>query len=223
MSYPWSTDGYTPPDAQMPNFDTPNIAPPEDVLNSISLDQGNYNELPSITGANNLTGGFDPADISDSVNMSMTGSWSTQDSADYSNPALQSGSSTGNDFSASSAKRQGVPTPVGGNEESWWKKAFSKGMNFAQDQKNEQLLKAGFGLVAGLSSESSRRKSEAGLYAARLNEIQVKDQLEQDANKRFSSSITGLRPVGLINQRPLTRGNGSNVFNANGTMNLTGK
>lgn len=219
MSYPWSTDGYTPPDAQMPNFDTPNIAPPEDVLNSISLDQGNYNELPSITGANNLTGGFDPADISDSVNMSMTGSWSTQDSADYSNPALQSGSSTGNDFSASSAKRQGVPTPVGGNEESWWKKA----VNFAQDKGNNKLLELGAGMILGMAKGSQAKEAAAAKAKADAELLKQKDQLEQDANKRFSSSITGLRPVGLINQRALTRGNGSNVFNANGTMNTTGK
>lgn len=210
MSYQWPSDGYQPDNT--PSFDTPNIAPPEDVLSSISYDQGNYNELPSFTGSS-----FDYSDVTAGVTMALSGSW---DGPDMSSPALQSGSSTANGLSATSDKRQGVPTPVGGNEESWWKQA----MKFSQDPKNTQLMKSGMSMLVGLSQESSKRKSEAGLYAARMNEIKVKDQLEQDANKRFSSSITGLRPVGLINSRqPLRRGNGSNVFTANGTMNTTGQ
>lgn len=211
MSYQWPTDGYQPDNT--PSFDTPNIAPPEDVLNSISYDQGNYGGLPSLTGSS-----FDAADLASSVNMSMTGNWDGVPALGGSAPSPYSGSPAGGN-----TKQSGSPGPVDKGDTPWYEKVFNKGMGFAQDKGNNKLLELGAGMILGVAKGSQAKEAAAAQAKAQADLLKQKDQLEQDANKRFSSSITGLRPVGLINQRALTRGNGSNVFNANGTMNTTGK
>lgn len=53
-----------------------------------------------------------------------------------------------------------------------------------------------------------------------LDILKLKDQQTQDANKRYSSSVSGIN-YGLINStpKPLTRNDGSRVFSGNGLIN----
>jgi hypothetical protein len=86
------------------------------------------------------------------------------------------------------------------------------------------------GLQGGANNEAALEKqrldNQGRIDVANINAtnnldiLKLKDQQTQDANKRFSASVSGLN-YGLINSapKPLTRNDGTRVFSGNGLIN----
>ncbi len=84
------------------------------------------------------------------------------------------------------------------------------------------LLKLGFGLVQGVATESSKQKTAASAAQSQIDQITLKDKLEQDKTKRIGDSIKGLAPVKKWGGN-LKRTDGSSVFQPTGLINMGGK
>lgn len=95
---------------------------------------------------------------------------------------------------------------------------------FFGDAMNEKgskmkLVELGFGAIAGMAKDSAAK--DAAKYKAEAESalLTKKDQLEQEANQRFSQSVGGLSPVKKYQPKPLTRMDGSRVFTPSGLIN----
>lgn len=77
----------------------------------------------------------------------------------------------------------------------------------------------GRGVAAAAKSKSDQEAAQK-LADSRIAELNAADQLKQQAQGRYSASVSGLRgPIGLINQGRLQRTDGTNVFAGNGLIN----
>jgi hypothetical protein len=124
---------------------------------------------------------------------------------------------------------------------------FGKATDFID--KNKKLTDMGVGLIGGMYSSSQKKKEDAKAYERMLEKraydekiqkekedradarrgggggssamemLAAKDALEQAKNARYSASITGLKPQGLINKgRKLTYVGGKPVYTDSGSL-----
>ncbi len=114
--------------------------------------------------------------------------------------ATQSGSSSGSSSSSS-----------GG---SW----ISTLANFATKNSSD-LLKLGMGAISGAASASASKEAAALKVQSDKELLAQADALKQDAQKRYSDSISGMSPIAKKTYGPLKRLDGSNVF-SNNRMNV---
>ena len=84
---------------------------------------------------------------------------------------------------------------------------------------NKELTKILAGAVGGAVGARERRKTTAAQSQSAKEQIELADQLRQQANQRYSDSVTGLRkpPTGMLSS-PLVRKDGGRVFDANGKL-----
>lgn len=86
-------------------------------------------------------------------------------------------------------------------------------------------LQGGMNNSAAVDIQNSRNQNALDVAnigaTSALDQIKLKDQQTQDANKRYSASVSGINYGGLINStpKPLTRNDGSRVFSGNGLIN----
>ena len=77
-------------------------------------------------------------------------------------------------------------------------------------------------LAGGLAFNAKAKNNEKAaqrLSDSRIAELNLKDQQAQQADARYSDSLKGLRPAGLIVQDRLKRVGGGPVFAGNGIIN----
>lgn len=79
-----------------------------------------------------------------------------------------------------------------------------------------------FSAVSGAITSKSAVDAAAALAQSKLDQINLVHDNQLADNARFSASVTGLKKPGLINQTPLKRLNGTNVFQPNGLLNSQG-
>jgi len=86
-------------------------------------------------------------------------------------------------------------------------------------KKNKGLFDLAGAALSSYASNEAKEKAAEKLAQSRLNELREKDKIDQEGNARFSASVSGLRPSGLIgSSRKLQRVGGGNVFNNTGGL-----
>ena len=87
-------------------------------------------------------------------------------------------------------------------------------------EKHKKLTELVAGTIGGAYMAEEKRKAAEAAQQGRLNEQNNAARIAQEQNAAFSASISGLAPrkKGLINQPPLKRLGGSNVFDKSGKV-----
>lgn len=109
-------------------------------------------------------------------------------------------------------KTNGQPSPVDKQNNDKGGDIFSKTNSWLE--RNKELVNIGGGMLAGAMQEKSKEDQAKTLAESRMAEIREKEALEREANARYSASVSGIRPTGLIGrQAALKRTNSSSIFN----------
>ncbi len=98
---------------------------------------------------------------------------------------------------------------------------FEKFLTGAGDFANKYktpLEMLGRGLQSAAKSKSAEKLAQKQ-SDARIAELNLKDRQTQAADARYSDSVKGLRPAGIVSQGQLKRVGGSAVFAGNGIIN----
>lgn len=82
-----------------------------------------------------------------------------------------------------------------------------------------KLIELGFGAALGMAKASAAKDAAEAQSKAQMDVINQRDSLEQAANKRFSESVSGLKPATPYKPKPLTRLDGQRVFTPGGLIN----
>lgn len=87
-------------------------------------------------------------------------------------------------------------------------------------EKHKKLTELVTGAIGGAYVADEKRKAADAAQQGRINEQNNSARIAQEQNAAFSASISGLAPrkKGLINQTPLKRLDGSNVFDKSGKV-----
>lgn len=121
------------------------------------------------------------------------------------------------DYSSNYAARQGFGYVAPPEEKKSWGDMFT---NFVSDKGNQKMLvELGFGAIKGMASISAAKELAESQSKGRMDELKLRDSLEQEANKRFSDSVGGLAAVKKFQPKPLKRLDGSRVFTPTGLIN----
>lgn len=86
-----------------------------------------------------------------------------------------------------------------------------------------KMIEIGAAFVTGVANRDAAREDRAAQTKASSDAAIQRDQLEQSANKRYSESITGMGPTTPVKPKPLTRLDGSRVFQPTGLINTGAK
>ena len=160
-------------------------------------------------------------DVWDNVSESVSDVFANGEIPDFIGGLVNPSSDGGASYSSNYASRQGFNYTAPPEEKKSWGDMFS---NFVSNEKNQtKLLELGFGAVAGIAKASAAKDAAKYKAEAEMSLLTKKDQLEQDANKRFSDSLGGMKPVKQWKPKPLTRMDGSRVFTPTGLINSGAK
>ena len=129
---------------------------------------------------------------------------------------LPSGTNTAGTTQSSVVSTLGIAP--GAKPDKTWTDGFREFIKTNQSD----LLKLGFAAVQGMATESSKQKTAAAQAQSQIDQITLKDKLEQDKTKRIGDSIKGLAPVKKWGGN-LKRTDGSSVFQPTGLINMGGK
>lgn len=185
--------------------------------------------------ATNEASGIEPGSISDSPAMEtdpldflgdlqesvgLTEDWTPSSSGNYSSGADFSFNTQDTASGAGLSTTSSVVKSVfaDGLKDKTWTDGFRDFIKTNQ----ADLLKLGFGLVQGMATESSKQKTAAAAAQSQIDQITLKDKLEQDKSKRIGDSIKGLAPVKKWGGN-LKRTDGSSVFQPTGLINMGAK
>lgn len=160
-------------------------------------------------------------DVWDNVSESVSDVFTNGEIPDFIGGLVNPSSDGGASYSSNYASRQGFNYTAPPEEKKSWGDMFR---NFVSNEKNQtMLLERGFGAVAGIAKASAAK--DAAKYKAEADSafLAQQDKLKQDADKRFSDSIGGLKPVKKYTPKPLTRLDGSRVFTPTGLINTGAK
>jgi hypothetical protein len=196
----------------------------------MSDDYEDYNDYSSNDGITEDTSGAEPADYSSNDGISpemaatvmeslgMTGvnldKWSWEGAAPAgANPGAQP---TTGDFaradralSANQSQDTSMASKFG---------SFLSGASDFLGKYKTPLEMVGRGIQTAMKNKQDEKVAQ-NLSDSRIRELNQADLIKQNANARYSASVSGLRaPTGLINQVPLHRVDGSQVFGANGQL-----
>lgn len=79
---------------------------------------------------------------------------------------------------------------------------------------NKGLANIGGAMLVGMAQSHMQGEQQKSQAEARMAELRARDQMDQEANARYSASISGLRKPGIIGkQMALKRTNGTSIFN----------
>ncbi len=186
--------------------------------------------------ASNEASGIDPGSITDSPAMeedpltyfindlgesiSLTGE--TSSGGDYTVSTggyqLSNGTTSTPGISQTNSVVSTLGIAPGAKPDKTWTDGFREFIRTNQSD----LLKLGFAAVQGMAAESSKQKTAASAAQSQIDQITLKDKLEQDKTKRIGDSIKGLAPVKKWGGN-LKRTDGSSVFQPTGLINMGGK
>ena len=121
------------------------------------------------------------------------------------------GSKPGEDSMAQAASQQPRSLSGAADEKAQGGGILSRIGSFAEKNKSlSEMIGRG---LQGAFVESARQKAARVLAQSQMDQLKMKNQLEQENNARTSASVTGLnQPGGIIHRGQLKRTDGTNVF-----------
>lgn len=165
-------------------------------------------------------------DVWENISEGVSDAYSGGSIPEFISGLVSPSSDGGASYSDNYAERQGFSGAIASGDtkqikDDGWGDMFN---TFLSNDKNKRtLLELGFGAVAGMAKNSAAKDAAKYKAEADMSLLTKKDQLEQDANKRFSDSVGSLAPVKRWTPKPLTRMDGSRVFTPTGLINTGAK
>lgn len=113
-----------------------------------------------------------------------------------------------------STAEESKPTDIGANSKDGDKETGFFGKANSWLNNNKGLANIGGAMLVGMAQSHAQGEQQKSQAEARMEELRARNQMDQEANARYSASVSGLSKPGIIGKQiGLKRLNGTSIFN----------